>query len=118
MEKTAPEKVRPPGSSVQPLDVAKLILFSAVGIFMFFIPVTLGGTSSIPLDHLVTGIRNDLGPAVPYYALLVILLGAVYPFVRGTWREEPGRAGVLNSQGSGTDHGDHARLRFRSEMAL
>jgi nucleoside recognition membrane protein YjiH len=54
---------------------------------MFFIPVTLGGTSSIPLDHLVTGIRNDLGPAVPYYALLVILLGAVYPFVRGTWKK-------------------------------
>lgn len=87
MEKTAPEKVHSPERSFRPSDVAKLILFSAVGIFMFFIPVTLGGTSSIPLDHLVTGIRNDLGPAVPYYALLVILLGAVYPFVRGTWKK-------------------------------
>ena len=86
MEKTAPEKVRPPGRSVRPSDVAKLILFSAVGLFMFFVPITLGGTSSIPLDHLVTGIRNVLGPAVPYYALLVILLGAVYPFARGPGR--------------------------------
>ena len=39
------------------------------------------------LDHIVTWIQTHLGGALPYYALLVILAGAVYPFVSGTWKK-------------------------------
>ncbi|MFD1395970.1 YjiH family protein [Kroppenstedtia eburnea] len=68
-------------------NVAKLVLFSAVGIFMFFIPITVGGSSTIPLDHMVTWLRESLGPLIPWYALAVILLGALYPFLTGAWKK-------------------------------
>jgi nucleoside recognition membrane protein YjiH len=64
------------------------LFFSAVGIFMFFIPVTVKGKSSIPLDHLVTWVRETAGSAVPLYALLVIFLGAAYPFYKKTWNKD------------------------------
>ncbi|WP_282171338.1 YjiH family protein [Cytobacillus firmus] len=66
---------------------AKFFLFSAIGIFMFFIPVTVNGKSSIMLDHIVTSIQTYLPAAVTYYALLVILLGAIYPFYTKTWNK-------------------------------
>ncbi|MCC3359156.1 YjiH family protein [Bacillus sp. REN16] len=56
-----------------------------LGIFIFFIPVTIGGTSSIMLDHIVTAIRNTFPSIVPFYALMLVLLGAVYPFVTKQW---------------------------------
>lgn len=65
----------------------KFFVFSAIGAFMFFVPVTIGGKNSIMLDHIVTWIQTHLGGALPYYALVVILAGAVYPFVSGTWKK-------------------------------
>jgi nucleoside recognition membrane protein YjiH len=64
----------------------KFFVFSAIGAFMFFVPVTIGGKNSIMLDHIVTWIQLYGGGALPYYALVVILAGAVYPFVSGTWK--------------------------------
>ena len=61
-------------------DVLRFVLYSAIGIFMFFVPVTIGGKSTIPLDHIVTWLRENVGAAVPYYALAVILAGTVFPF--------------------------------------
>ncbi|MBE4909751.1 YjiH family protein [Bacillus luteolus] len=68
-------------------NLVKFFLFSAIGIFMFFIPITIGEKSSIPLDHLVTWINTTFSTAVPYYALIVILLGAIYPFYTRTWNK-------------------------------
>lgn len=68
-------------------NVIKFVLFSAIGIFMFFIPITIKGKSSIMLDHIVTGIQTVVPTVIPYYALLVILLGAVYPFYSKTWNK-------------------------------
>lgn len=65
----------------------KFFVFSAIGAFMFFVPVTIGEKSSIMLDHIVTFIQTHAGGALPYYALIVILAGAVYPFVSGTWKK-------------------------------
>ncbi|MBT2681213.1 YjiH family protein [Bacillus sp. ISL-35] len=65
----------------------KFFLFSAIGIFMFFVPIAVAGKSSIPLDHLVTWINTTFSAAVPYYAFIVILLGAIYPFYRKTWNK-------------------------------
>ncbi|WP_240189770.1 YjiH family protein [Bacillus sp. P14.5] len=65
----------------------KFFVFSLIGIFMFFIPITVAGKSSIPLDHLVTWVRDTVPSAVPYYAVLVILLGAIYPFAKKTWNK-------------------------------
>ncbi|QOR64729.1 YjiH family protein [Cytobacillus suaedae] len=68
-------------------NLFKFFFFSAIGIFMFFIPITIGEKSSIPLDHLVTWINTTFSTAVPYYALIVILLGAIYPFYTKTWNK-------------------------------
>lgn len=65
----------------------KFFLFSSIGLFMFFVPVTIDDKSSIMLDHFVTAIQAFIPSAVPYYALLVILLGAIYPFWTKTWNK-------------------------------
>jgi nucleoside recognition membrane protein YjiH len=69
------------------LNMMKFFIFSAIGIFMFFVPITVGKKSSIPLDHLVTWVNTTFSAAVPYYAFIVILLGAIYPFYKKTWNK-------------------------------
>jgi nucleoside recognition membrane protein YjiH len=68
-------------------NIFKFIFFSAIGIFMFFIPIELGGRSSIPLDHLVTWMRTSAGAAAEYYAMAIVLLGAAYPIYTKTWNK-------------------------------
>lgn len=82
--KTNQKLAQPP---VSPAAACRFFLFSAIGIFMFFIPVTLNGTNSIMLDHIVSGFRTAFSSLTPYYTLFVIALGAVYPFVAKTWKE-------------------------------
>lgn len=65
----------------------RFFLYSGIGIFMFFIPITIGETNTIPLDHLVSLVKDGLGGAVPYVALAIILGGTIYPFVTGRWRQ-------------------------------
>ncbi len=69
-------------------SLIKFILFSLIGIFMFFIPITIGGKSTIPIDHIVTGIKTSLPSVAPIYALIVIILGGFYPFVKKTWNKD------------------------------
>ncbi|KFF58101.1 histidine transporter, partial [Cryobacterium sp. MLB-32] len=64
----------------------RLFVYSGIGAFMFFVPLTIGGTSTIMLDHIVTFLQSSIGPVLPYYALAIILAGAVYPFVTGSWK--------------------------------
>ncbi|MFF8894852.1 YjiH family protein [Brevibacterium casei] len=76
---TPAQRTKPPGTW-------RFFAYSAIGIVMFFVPVTIAGTSTIPLDHIVTAIRTFAGPVVPFIVLALILLGAVRPFVTGTWK--------------------------------
>lgn len=69
--------------------VFRFVFFSMIGITMFFVPISIGGTSSIPLDHIVTFFQTYFPSLVPLYALIVILLGAVYPFIKNTWNNSP-----------------------------
>ncbi|WP_145523788.1 YjiH family protein [Virgibacillus sp. SK37] len=70
------------------INILKFFGFSLIGIFTFFVPITINGVSSIPLDHIVTYIQTTFSTAVPYYALIIIILGAVYPFVSKTWNKD------------------------------
>ncbi|KGJ72718.1 histidine transporter [Cryobacterium roopkundense] len=65
----------------------KLFVYSGIGAFMFFVPLTISGTSTIMLDHIVTFLQANIGPALPYYALAIIVAGAGYPFVTGSWKK-------------------------------
>lgn len=66
----------------------RFYLYSLLGIFVFFIPVTVEGRSSIPLDHLVGYITGELSMVVPYWTFMVIVAGAVLPFIRKTWNRD------------------------------
>nr|WP_235822765.1 YjiH family protein [Cytobacillus massiliigabonensis] len=65
----------------------KFFIYSFIGAFMFFVPVTISGKNSIMLDHIVSYIQTNAASAVPYYALAVIAAGAVYPFLSGKWKK-------------------------------
>lgn len=54
---------------------------------MFFVPVTINGKDSIMLDHIVSWLQENVSAALPYYALIILLAGAVYPFISGTWKK-------------------------------
>lgn len=69
-------------------NIARFVIFSLIGMFMFFVPVTIGGKSSIPLDHIVTAVQTWFPSLVPVYALIVILLGCIYPFWSKTWNKD------------------------------
>lgn len=65
----------------------KFILLNILGIFMFFVPITINGANSIPIDHIVTYIRK-----IPYFEMvypgIIIILGAILPFYRKTWNKD------------------------------
>lgn len=67
--------------------IFKFLAFSAIGIFMFFIPVSFNGRSSIPLDHIVSEIRANALPVARVYGLMVIIIGSIYPFYKKTWNK-------------------------------
>ncbi|QUR95191.1 YjiH family protein [Macrococcoides canis] len=64
----------------------RFFVYSLIGIFFFFVPVTIGETNTIMIDHIVGWVRTLLAPVLPYYALLLIMIGAVHPFIIGTWK--------------------------------
>lgn len=57
------------GEIPQPGGRWKLFLYSAIGAFVFFLPVTYQDKRSIPLDHLVTMVREGIPAAVPWIVL-------------------------------------------------
>ncbi|WP_099159106.1 YjiH family protein [Virgibacillus ndiopensis] len=69
-------------------NVIKFFVYSFIGIFTFFVPITVNGTSSIPLDHIVTFIQQTFPDVVPYYVLIVIVFGAAYPFLNKSWNRD------------------------------
>lgn len=64
----------------------KFLLYSFVGIFMFFVPIKVGGKSSIPLDHIVNLIRT-IPYFSPIYGGLIVVIGAILPFTKKTWNK-------------------------------
>ncbi|MGF1683738.1 YjiH family protein [Photobacterium minamisatsumaniensis] len=64
----------------------RLLGLSSIGIFIFFIPITFNDKQSIPLDHIVTYLKTSLGSGAAWYAVAMIVAGAIYPIVTGKWR--------------------------------
>ena len=69
------------------INVLKFILYSFIGILMFFIPIKLGGEKIIPIDHIVNAIKS-----IPYYNYtyggIIIITGGIYPFIFKTWNKD------------------------------
>lgn len=54
---------------------------------MFFVPITIAGAKSIPIDHIVTFIRQIPNFGI-VYAGIIIIVGAILPFKRKTWNKD------------------------------
>jgi nucleoside recognition membrane protein YjiH len=65
----------------------KFIGFSTIGIFLFFVPITISGASSIPIDHVVTYVKNTFPHMTRYYAIGLVYLGAILPFYEKSWNK-------------------------------
>ena len=69
-------------------NIFKFLVYSAIGIFMFFITITIDGKTTIPIDHLVTALRGLSAKGAGIYGLVVIVLGGLYPFYKKTWNKD------------------------------
>lgn len=65
----------------------KLIFFSGIGFFVFFIPVQLSGKKTILIDHLVNSIIKNFANFTPYYTLGIIILGTILPIYTKKWKK-------------------------------
>lgn len=63
-------------------DMWKFYVFSIIGIILFFIPIQIGKDNTIFVDHIHLGIRSLLGDLTAYYALIIIIIGAILPVIR------------------------------------
>ena len=77
------------GRQARPAAMWQFFVYSAIGFVMFFVPVSLGGTRTIGLDHIVSWVQAAVPAALPWYALVLVAGGAAYPFVVGKWRRTP-----------------------------
>lgn len=58
----------------------RFIGFSVLGLFLFFAPISINGSKSIPLDHLITFINNHIPQLGPLFALLIAVIGGLMPW--------------------------------------
>ncbi|GHF94471.1 histidine transporter [Deinococcus piscis] len=68
------------------LSLLKMVLFSALGIILFFVPITVGERSTIIPDHLTTFLVTQARPLAVGTVLLLMLWGAVSPLLDGRFR--------------------------------
>ncbi|MDK8823979.1 YjiH family protein [Corynebacterium coyleae] len=81
-----------PDADVKPQAVWRFFVYSAIGIFAFFVPFSVNGSkSTILLDHIVTWITTTLGEGTRLLALAAIIAGTIYQFVSGRWKEDYAR---------------------------
>lgn len=67
--------------------ILQLFLYSLAGIFVFFVPVPIMGKTTIPLDHIITGIRQYFPTAAKWFAFGVVIIGGIEPLRKKEWRE-------------------------------
>lgn len=75
----------PPGGLAFPL--LKLLAFSAVGVFLFFVDIEIGGRRTIPVDHLSSYLVREQRSLAVAFVLALMAWGALSPFVTGAFRQ-------------------------------
>ncbi len=71
----------------QHVYVFKFIFFSIMGVLIFFVPFTISGSRTIPLDHLTTYITKTVPSFAPAFTLLMCIAGGILPFINKTWKK-------------------------------
>ncbi len=68
--------------------ILHLFLYSLLGIMVFFVPVPIMGRTTIPLDHIITGIRHVFPEAAKWFAFGVVATGGIYPLRKKEWKAD------------------------------
>ncbi|WP_298870542.1 YjiH family protein [uncultured Psychrobacter sp.] len=79
---TPPEKLLS-----KPMALIQLIVFSAIGLVMFFVPFTIGEKSTILFDHGATYLVNQQHTLSVILLFMLMIFGVSKPFIDGSWRK-------------------------------
>ena len=79
---TPPEKLLS-----KPIALIQLIVFSAIGLVMFFVPFTIGEKSTILFDHGATYLVNQQHTLSVILLFMLMIFGVSKPFIDGSWRK-------------------------------
>ncbi len=71
-----------------PANILKAIVMSAIGVICIFVKVDIGGTSSIPLDHLISWIQRTFPTVINYAPGIVAVIGTFIPLYTKTWKKD------------------------------
>lgn len=71
----------------KPLALIQLIVFSAIGLVMFFVPFTIGEKSTILFDHGATYLVNQQHTLSVILLFMLMIFGVSKPFIDGSWRK-------------------------------
>ena len=69
-------------------SILKFIIWSFLGSFVFFVPISLNNETTIPLDHILTAIETTVPWFGPIFALIVITIGGILPFYDKSWNRD------------------------------
>ncbi len=70
------------------IDYIKFLMFSVLGVILFFTPITINGTRSIPLDHLITYINQVVPKFGEVITLIIATVGGLLPWIKKTYRKD------------------------------
>ena len=80
-------RIPPENLLSKPIALIQLIVFSAIGLVMFFVPFTIGEKSTILFDHGATYLVNQQHTLSVTLLFLLMLFGVSKPFIDGSWRK-------------------------------
>lgn len=69
------------------MAIFKFLVFSGLGVFMFFVNIEINGVSVIPIQHMINFVKATCGPIIPYYTLIMVTFGAVAPIVTKAYKK-------------------------------
>ena len=69
------------------MALIQLIVFSAIGLVMFFVPFTIGEKSTILFDHGATYLVNQQHTLSVILLFMLMIFGVSKPFIDGSWRK-------------------------------
>ncbi|WP_223555109.1 YjiH family protein [Lysinibacillus sphaericus] len=75
------------GSQFRVSSAMKMIVCSLVGIFSFFVSFEWQNKNTILIDHIVNFIRAEAPLFVTAYVLIMLVGGAIHPFITSKWNK-------------------------------
>ena len=84
---TTPDITPPEKLLSTPIAILQLIVFSAIGLVMFFVPFTIGEKSTILFDHGATYLVTQQHTLAIVLLFLLMIYGVGKPFYDGSWRK-------------------------------